>query len=95
MSSFMPVFPSMVPRPALAKTYATSVPVQVIGSAAHPSSSDKLVTSHTHNRFVPMQLRTQPNNLTASQLQRVNSALSETGLSMLCFYVLCFSICLS
>ncbi|GFR92056.1 usherin [Elysia marginata] len=65
------------PGPASASTPGGMV--HVLGSASLSLPENRLITQRAHNKFVPMQLRTQPNNLTAGQLQRMNTTLSENG----------------
>ncbi|XP_012943028.1 uncharacterized protein LOC101845718 [Aplysia californica] len=65
-------------RPGLRKTQQLlTTPVQVLNSASLQLPENKITQQRLQNKFIPMQLRTQPNNLTVSQIQRMNTTLSE------------------
>ena len=61
------------------KVQYTNVPIQLMGGRAGPAGIGEVLTQHQRpqNKFVPMQLRTQPSNLSAGQLQRVNTTILE------------------
>ena len=64
-------------RPSLKKAIAPKI--NMTGSTVHSSMVPEIPenrSAKTHNKFIPMQLRTQPNNLTG-QLQRVTTSLLE------------------
>ncbi|BFZ20443.1 hypothetical protein BsWGS_23482 [Bradybaena similaris] len=65
-------------RPSLKKNHAAKGQLQLIRSASISLADTKSVASCS-NKFIPVQLRAQPNNLTAGQLHRVNTTLLEKG----------------
>ncbi|XP_070176149.1 uncharacterized protein [Littorina saxatilis] len=63
------------------KVQYTNVPIQLMGNGGRAGTVHMGEGLNQHqrpqNKFVPMQLRTQPSNLTPGQLQRVNTTILE------------------
>ncbi|XP_067664231.1 uncharacterized protein [Haliotis asinina] len=76
-------------RPGLKKTLdrlpnKVSFPINVAMATGPVTFSPEIPenkVAKSHNKFVPMQLRTQPGNLPPAQLQRVSTALAEPRVS--------------
>ncbi|GFO49572.1 usherin, partial [Plakobranchus ocellatus] len=84
MDAFEAHLLSRLKRPGLKKPHgppsaSNAGTIHMLGSASLTLPENRLVAARAHNKFIPMQLRTQPNNLTAGQLQRMNTTLSENG----------------
>lgn len=64
-----------------AKVQHANVPIQLVGGGTLVTATKAGSNPHQNqlmqNKFVPMQLRTQPANLTPGQLQRMNTSLLE------------------
>ncbi|CAL1540801.1 unnamed protein product, partial [Lymnaea stagnalis] len=66
-------------RPGRKKIDINNIPINLLESTSLMIQDRKLMPQRANSKFIPLQLRAQPSNLTVNQLQRLNTTLPQTS----------------